>query len=240
MTEYIGHDANMREFTAALDGGKLHHGWILAGPRGLGKAAFARGAAARLVDPDQRYGSMVEHGTHPDIITIARLPKEPPKEGEEADPDAELKRSISVDQIRAVQSTLNTRPGMSDKRAIIIDAADDMERGGANALLKSLEEPPVGTYFLLISHTSDRLLPTIRSRCQMLRFDPLGHRDMETALRRAEPDLDDANLRALIAAVRRWSLQGLILANWKRPWHRSSKPVTVVTRPAPRLLTNSR
>ncbi len=200
MTDYIGHDANMRSFTAALDGGKLHHGWILAGPRGLGKAAFARNAAARLVDPAGRYGQMVEHGTHPDIITIKRLPKESPKEGEEVDPDAELKRSISVDQIRAVQSKLNTRPGMADRRAIIIDAADDMERGGANALLKSLEEPPAGTYFLLVSHASDRLLPTIRSRCQMLRFEPLNDGDMERALRVAEPDLDDANLRALIAA----------------------------------------
>jgi DNA polymerase III subunit delta' len=199
VNRYIGHDRNMREFTAALNAGKLHHGWIFSGPRGLGKAAFARTAAAHLVDPERRYASMVEHGTHPDIITIRRLPKEPPKEGEEVDPDAELKRSITVEQIRAVQSTLNTRPGMSDKRAIIIDTADDMERGGANALLKSLEEPPVGTYFLLVSHASDRLLPTIRSRCQMLRFDPLSDTEMEAALRNAESDLDDANLRALIA-----------------------------------------
>ena len=200
MINYIGHDANMRSFTAAMAAEKLHHGWILGGLRGLGKAAFARKIASMLVDPDARFSSMIENGSHPDIITVRRLPKEPAKEGEEVDPDAELKRSISVDQIRALQGALTKRPGMGDKRAIIIDAADDMERGGANALLKSLEEPPVGTYFLLISHASDRLLPTIRSRCQMLRFEPLADDEMAPALRAAMPDLDDANINALIAA----------------------------------------
>jgi DNA polymerase III subunit delta' len=200
MTNFIGHDANMRSFVSAMQAGKLHHGWILAGSRGLGKASFARSVAGKLVDHDGRYTTLIEHNTHPDILTVKRLPKEDPKEGEEVDAAAELKRSISVDQIRKLQSVLTKRPGMSDKRAVIIDAADDMERGGANALLKSLEEPPVGTYFLLVSHASDRLLPTIRSRCQMLRFEPLGQEDMATALRATEPDLDDADLRALIAA----------------------------------------
>ncbi len=200
MTDFIGHDTNLRSFSAALVAGKLHHGWILAGQRGIGKASFAKRVAGMLVDPQDRHGSMIRNGSHPDIITIRRLPKEPPKEGEEVESSTELKRSISVEQIRALQSALNSRPGMSDKRAVIIDSADDMERGGANALLKSLEEPPVGTYFLLVSHASDRLLPTIRSRCQMLRFDPLCDSDMETALRGAADDLDETELRALIAA----------------------------------------
>jgi DNA polymerase III subunit delta' len=200
MINFIGHDANMRSITSAMKAGKLHHGWILAGPRGIGKASFARYVAAKLVDPDGCYTPLIDHNTHPDIVTVKRLPKEEPKEGEEVDADAELKRSISVDQIRSLQSVLTKRPGMSDKRAVIIDAADDMERSGANALLKSLEEPPVGTFFLLVSHASDRLLPTIRSRCQILRFEPLKDDEMALALRSAEPDIDDANLIALIAA----------------------------------------
>ena len=189
MTEFVGHEAAWRQFASALDAGKLHHGWILSGPRGLGKAGFALRAAAALVDPAGQYESMIKRGSHPDILTVKRLPKEALKDGEEADPNAELKRSISVDQIRQLQAALTTRPGLSNKRAIIIDAADDLERGGANALLKSLEEPPVGTYFLLISHASDRLLPTVRSRCRMLRFEPLDHRDMSTALRQFAPEL---------------------------------------------------
>jgi DNA polymerase-3 subunit delta' len=93
---------------------------------------------------------------------------------------------------------LTTRPGLSNRRAIIIDAADDLERGGANALLKSLEEPPVGTFFFLVSHASDRLLPTIRSRCQILRFEALSDADMANVLHRAVPDVGADELQALI------------------------------------------
>lgn len=200
MSKLMGHDANYRTFQSALASGKLHHGWILSGPRGLGKASFAREAARLLVDPEGLYVTLIDHGTHPDIITITRPPKEPPKEGEGVDPAAELKRSIGVDQIRELQGRLTTRPGISEKRAIILDSADDMERGAANALLKSLEEPPVGTYFLLVSHASDRLLPTIRSRCQMLRFEPLKASDMEAALRFAVPDISDEDLRIMATA----------------------------------------
>lgn len=200
MTNYLGHDAAWRQFSSALAGGKLHHGWILAGPRGLGKAGFALRAAAALVDPEGRHSSMIERGSHPDILSIRRLPKEVPKEDEEIDPSAELKRSISIDQIRSLQASLTTRPGLADKRAVIIDAADDLERSGANALLKSLEEPPAGTYFLLISHASDRLLPTIRSRCQMLRFEPLNNNDMATALRNAAPEASSEDIDTLVRA----------------------------------------
>ncbi len=200
MTALIGHDDAWRQFSSALAGGKLHHGWILAGPRGIGKAGFALRAAAALVDPDGQYGSMITRGSHPDILIIKRLPKEPPKEGEDAEPDAELKRSINIDQIRRLQASLTTRPGLADKRAVIIDAADDLERNGANALLKSLEEPPVGTYFLLVSHASDRLLPTIRSRCQLLRFEPLGDTVMTDTLRQMAPETKEADIMALVRA----------------------------------------
>lgn len=200
MTDYVGHDDAWRRFSSGLSIGKLHHGWILAGPRGMGKAGFALRAARALVDPDNAYPSLVDHGTHPDIIRVRRLPREAPKEGEETDPDAELKRNISIDQIREVQGKLTTRPGLSDKRAVIIDAADDLERGGANALLKSLEEPPAGTYFFLVSHASDRLLPTIRSRCQLLRFEPLSEQDMAAALHKAAPEANSTDISALVRA----------------------------------------
>lgn len=200
MTNFVGHEDVWRQFSSALESGKLHHGWILSGPRGMGKASFALRAAAALVDPANQYSSMIQRGSHPDILTIKRLPKEPPKEDEELDPDAELKRSISIDQIRRLQASLTTRPGLADKRAVIIDAADDLERGGANALLKSLEEPPVGTYFLLVSHASDRLLPTVRSRCQLLRFEPLADDTMAPTLRDMAPEASEADISALVRA----------------------------------------
>ncbi len=200
MTTLIGHEDAWRQFSSALSGDKLHHGWILAGPRGIGKASFALRAASALVDPGGKYSSMIARGSHPDILTIKRLPKEQPKESEEPDPDTELKRSISIDQIRGLQASLTTRPGLADKRAVIIDAADDLERNGANALLKSLEEPPAGTYFLLISHASDRLLPTIRSRCQLLRFEPLSDDAMADALRKMVPEASTDDITALVRA----------------------------------------
>lgn len=198
MTHMFGHDTQWRQFTSALDGGKLHHGWILAGSRGLGKAGFALRAAAALVDPDHQHIGKIERGSHPDILQIKRLPKEAAKLDEEPDPNAELKRNISIDQIRRLQAMLTTRPGLANKRAVIIDAADDLERSGANALLKSLEEPPQGTYFILVSHASDRLLPTIRSRCQMLRFEPLTDIDMAAAVREAAPDVSDDDVKTLV------------------------------------------
>ena len=197
-SHWIGHEANLAQFSAGLQTGKLHHGWILAGPRGIGKAGFAARAAAALVDPDGRQGRLIEQRSHPDILWVQRLAKEPPKEGEKADPDAELKRSISIEQIRDIQQVLTKRPSMGPKRAVIIDAADDLERGGANALLKSLEEPPVGTYFILISHTSDRLLPTIRSRCQLLRFDPLDDDGMRRVLAAVAPEISTDERELLV------------------------------------------
>jgi DNA polymerase-3 subunit delta' len=198
MNEYVGHDKAWRQFATACDSGKIHHGWILSGPRGIGKSAFALRAAAMLVDPDNAYASMIARGSHPDILSVKRLPKEPLKEDEDIDDVTEFKRSITVDQIRGLQQSLTTRPGLSNRRAIIIDAADDLERGGANALLKSLEEPPVGTFFFLVSHASDRLLPTIRSRCQILRFEGLSDADMTNVLHRAVPEVGADELQALI------------------------------------------
>ncbi len=198
MNDYAGHDKAWRQFATACESGKIHHGWILAGPRGIGKAAFALRAAAMLVDPENAYASMIARGSHPDILSLKRLPKEALKDDEDIDDVTEFKRSITVDQIRGLQQSLKTRPGLSNRRAIIIDAADDLERGGANALLKSLEEPPVGTFFFLVSHASDRLLPTIRSRCQILRFETLSDADMTNVLQRAAPEVSAAELQALI------------------------------------------
>ena len=198
MNDYVGHDKAWRTFSSACDSGKVHHGWILAGPRGIGKSAFALRAAALLVDPENAHGNLIARGSHPDILSIKRLPKEALKDDEEISDATEFKRSITVDQVRGLQQSLTTRPGLSNRRAIIIDAADDLERSGANALLKSLEEPPVGTFFFLISHASDRLLPTIRSRCQILRFEALTDADMSTILQRAAPEVNAAEIGALI------------------------------------------
>jgi DNA polymerase-3 subunit delta' len=90
---------------------------------------------------------------------------------------------------------------LGTRRAIIIDPADDLEKGAVNALLKSLEEPPVGTFFLLVAHRPGRLPPTIRSRCRVLRFAPLTDGEIEAILAREAPEADHATRAAAIAAA---------------------------------------
>lgn len=178
----------------------MHHGWLLAGARGVGKGAFARAAARALVaEPDV---PQPEEGMHPDVLLLEPLPDgdEEAKKRDEGKP-YKRKRSISVDQVRSLQTRLFTRPTLGARRAIIIDPADDLEKNAANALLKSLEEPPAGTVFLLLAHRPGQLLPTIRSRCRVLRFAPLDDAAIDAILRREAPEADDATRAAAIAAA---------------------------------------
>ena len=171
MTNWPNHAEAWRAWRDALGGERMHHGWLLAGKAGLGKRDFALAAARELVvEPEFPQ----PQGDHPDIITLTYGPKD--DKGEKAQAEGkpfDLARSIRIKQIRAMQKRLITRPTLGSRRAIIIDPADDMEKAAANALLKSLEEPPVGTFFLLVTHRPARLLPTIRSRCRTLRFPVL-------------------------------------------------------------------
>jgi len=198
---FSGHDEPWREWRAALASSRMHHAWILAGAKGLGKGAFARAAAAELVAEPGIPQPRIE--AHPDII----IPEHPPENKEEIKKREEgqayaTKRSIPIDEIRAMQHRLTTRPSLGSRRVVIIDPADDMEKPAVNALLKSLEEPPSGTYFLLVTHQPGRLLPTIRSRCRMLRFAPLADAAIDALLREAEPQADPATRAAAIAAAR--------------------------------------
>jgi len=194
-----GHDEAWREWRSALASPRLHHGWILAGPRGIGKASFARQAARELVAEG---GAAQPRGDHPDIIVLEPLPatSDDEKKRDEGKP-YQTKRNITVEQVRAMQQRLTTRPTLGQRRAIIIDPADDLEKGAANALLKSLEEPPVGSFFLLVAHRLGRLLPTIRSRCRTLRFERLDDTTIDAILRREAPQSSDQVRQAAVAAA---------------------------------------
>jgi DNA polymerase-3 subunit delta' len=181
-TDWPNHGGAWREWRAAMGGTRMHHGWILAGKSGLGKHDFALAAARELVAQD---GIPQPPGNHPDIIVLTYGAKNDKEARAQADGKKfELARSIRVDQVRAMQKRLMTRPTMGDRRVVIINPADDMEVNAANALLKSLEEPPQGTSFILVTHRPARLLPTIRSRCRTLRF----------------PILSDDQLKAMLSA----------------------------------------
>ncbi len=193
----LGHEEAWREWHEAMRGVRMHHAWLLAGRRGVGKAHFALAAARELVGADSEAGAH-----HPDIHLLTYGPKDDKEERKRADGKPyELARSIRIGQIRAMQQRLNTRPTLGERRAIIIDPADDLERNAANALLKSLEEPPRGTYFLLVAHSPARLLPTIRSRCRVLRFPTVGDTEMDRLLADLAPDADEARRAAAIEAA---------------------------------------
>jgi len=194
----IGHDEAWREWRGAMASGRMHHAWILAGKQGLGKARFAMAAARELVaEPGL---PQPEH--HPDILELAPLPAtDDDQKKKEAGQPYQTKRNISVDQVRQIQHRLTTRPTLGARRAIIIDPADDMEKGAVNALLKSLEEPPAGTFFLLVAHRPGRLLPTIRSRCRSLRFPALADGEVAHIVRTITPETDSASRAAAVAAA---------------------------------------
>jgi DNA polymerase-3 subunit delta' len=193
----LGHETAWREWREALGGERMHHAWLLAGRRGLGKASFALAAARALVGAGES-----DPAHHPDIHTLTYGPKDDKEERKRADGKPfEQARSIRIAQIRAMQTRLSTRPTLGERRAIIIDPADDLERNAANALLKSLEEPPVGTFFLLVAHSPARLLPTIRSRCRVLRFPTVPDMDMDRLLANLAPNADELTRAAAIAAA---------------------------------------
>jgi DNA polymerase-3 subunit delta' len=203
MTPLHGHDDAVAAFRAGLDSGRLHHAWLITGPKGVGKALFAEKAALRLlaegagppvdapgldVPDDHPAAKLVAAGSHPDLMRLERLTREG---------GTDLARNINVDQVRALQRLFSTTASMSPWRAVVIDSVDDLERNAANALLKNLEEPPPHSLFMLVSHAPERLLPTIRSRCRILRLSPLPRDAMTSALRAALPDADAAELDAL-------------------------------------------
>lgn len=198
MSRVRGNAAAQALFRSAMDGGTLHHAWLLTGPQGVGKSTFAREAATSLLSEaardlgSARTRALIEAGSHPDFRVLERLPKD-------GKPDAELARSITISQVRSLNPLFATTPSLSSRRVILIDAVDDLERSGANALLKNLEEPPAGTIFMLISHAPGRLLPTVRSRCRLLRFEPLDREEMAAALDallpEATPDERDTLIR---------------------------------------------
>jgi len=197
-----GHDQAIERFLGAWRSGAMHHAWLLTGPRGLGKASFARAAALRLlaeaagpapdgegIDTSETHPTahLINAGSHPDFRLLERI---------ENKTGTALQRNISVDQVRELGDLFSVTPAMSDWRVVVIDAADDLEASGANALLKMLEEPPAKCIFLLVSHVPGRLLPTIRSRCTRLEFLALGDDVMASVL--AEQGIEPAKIEELV------------------------------------------
>lgn len=201
----VGQERAVGQFASAWASRKLHHAWLLAGPKGVGKASFAHAAARRVLaeaaEPlldlpgietcdDHPIVKLIEAGSHPDMRRLERLVNE--KTGN-------LARNISVDQVRELGEFLSLTTALSPWRVVVIDTVDELETAGANALLKILEEPPSNTLFFLISHAPGRLLPTIRSRCRRLDFQGLDDDALTSILEREATDLSNAERQRISA-----------------------------------------
>jgi len=210
----IGQDAPQAAFLDAFNSGRLHHGWLLTGPRGVGKATLAWTIARFLLStpaPGQEDGlfgappapetltipedhpvaARVRAGSDPGLYHITRR----------VNPDTgRLRAQILAEDVRDLNRFLQLSSTDGGARVVLIDSADDMNVQAANALLKMLEEPPARTTLLLISHAPARLLPTIRSRCRELRLAPLSPNDLSLALAQAGVDTDKGEGLAALAA----------------------------------------
>jgi len=199
----FGHKAGEGEIIAAMESGRLHHAWLVEGPDGIGKSVLAKRFAAVLlgaerVSPDtldiQKSDPVVQKimaGAHPDFRWLSRTPNDKGK----------LPMFISVEDIReSLVEFLTLKPALGGRRVCVLDSLDELNTSGANALLKSLEEPPPHCVLILLHHGQKALLATIRSRCRRLQLGPLGADDMERALKTASGPVET---RALTYAAGR-------------------------------------
>ena len=178
----FGHAEAERALLDEYRGGRIAHAWLIGGPAGIGKATLAyrmarfalahpdpmtaavQNATSLEVAPDSRVARRVAGRAHPDLLVLEREP----------DDKGKMRTVITVDQVRRTIGFFGSTAGEGGWRVCIVDAADELNPAGANALLKILEEPPLKSLLLVVSHAPGRLLPTIRSRCRRLALQPLS------------------------------------------------------------------
>lgn len=207
----IGQKAAEAAFLDAWRAGRLHHAWLLTGPRGVGKATLAWALARVLLATAPDTGDILFATPPPDTLDVPadhpvarrlRALSEPGlmliRRGYE-EKTGKLRTRITVDDVRRLKDFFALSAGGGGRRVVIVDAADDMTPNAANALLKVLEEPPAGAVLFLVAHQPSRILPTIRSRCRALRLATLGATDLQAALDQAGVAADDPAALAELA-----------------------------------------
>lgn len=216
----IGHAAAEVTFLTALSTGRMPHAWLITGPKGVGKAtlafrmarallstpAVARDDAGLFGEAPKRAVTLEIEAGHPVFRRLAELAHSDFRLLRRSLNDkGKLRSEIVIEDVRAAIDFLRMTAAEGDWRVLIVDAADDLNRNAANALLKILEEPRPRTVLILVSHAPGRLLPTIRSRCRRLTLSPLQDAVMQAELKARAPELGAEDLH-LIAALAEGSL----------------------------------
>jgi len=208
----FGHDTAETAFLEAFHSGRMHHAWLITGPKGIGKATLAWRVARFLlatpmdqadalfaappsetldIAPDHPVAHRIHALSEPGLFLLRRAWDREKKR---------LKTVITVDEVRRMKDFFGLSAGGNGRRVVIVDAAEEMNQNAANALLKMLEEPPKNAVLLLVSHQPSRLLPTIRSRCRTLPLGAVSHDAMTGALQQAGIEADDGAALAELAA----------------------------------------
>jgi len=168
----IGFESIKSLLSTSYHNQKLHHAILLQGKRGIGKATFAKDFANEILQNSS--------ALNPDLLVIKK---------------EEEKKEITVDRIHEISDFVNQTSASSLSKFIIIDSACELNKSSSNALLKILEEPRPNNFLILISHNQNRVLPTIRSRCQIVKVPHLSYENFCTILQQnnlyfSEQDLE--------------------------------------------------
>ena len=209
-SKLFGHAATEAALLAAYSGGRVPHSFMLIGEKGIGKATLAyrmarfvlanpdpaapkvRAATSLAIDPDHPVARRVAAQAHGDLLVLERTPND----------KGVLRQQIAVEDVRRTVSFFGSTAGEGGWRVAIVDAVDELNRFGANALLKVIEEPPERAILLLVCHSASRVLPTLRSRCRLMAMRTLSDGEVTAALAAATGrPVNDPHVEAAAAAA---------------------------------------
>jgi len=191
LSAVVGQEIVQQALQRAIERSRLPHALLFTGPQGVGKATtallLAQALNCRASGPVDTCGeciscSKIARGIHPDVMWIAPTP-----------------RIIRIEQIREAITAIGYRPHEGKRRVVIVDEAHAMQGPAQNAFLKTLEEPPASTSIVLVTPAPGSLLPTVQSRCQTLRFSPIGQETVREYLeQQMQMPAEEARLRAAL------------------------------------------
>lgn len=179
--QLIGHKNEIASFLQAYNSKRLHHAWLFTGNKGIGKAAIAYNLALFLLSnpteptsieiKNDHLKNKIKNGSHPDILILSSEDED----GEDV--------GIAVEQVRKINEFLRLTAVESKYRVVIVDGIEGMNSNAANAFLKILEEPPSHVVFLIVCHSIGKIIPTIRSRCRVVKMNNLNFEEFSNVMR---------------------------------------------------------